>query len=116
MTEFDLFSDEKEPEVTHTTTITSYRVRVPSEAQSIDVMLDVYDDGLVDIKWYKWFGEDSRDYDRKVATATIAERNSHFEIKRQIMEYLSEWDLVELKRIGPEDSEWFATEELTAND
>jgi hypothetical protein len=35
------------------------------------------------------------------------------EEKKEIWELLSEWNLVELRQIGPEDSEYFATDKLT---
>lgn len=35
-----------------------------------------------------------------------------YECERLVWEWLAEWELVELKPIGPEDSEYFATDKL----
>ena len=37
------------------------------------------------------------------------------EAEKEVWEWLAEWELVELRRIGPEDSEYFATSKLTGD-
>lgn len=36
-----------------------------------------------------------------------------YECEREVWDWLAEWELVELRPIGPEDSEFFATDKLT---
>jgi hypothetical protein len=68
----------------------------------------VQDDGLAELwKWY-WFGIRSPEhamplgYDPRLDLA-----------KQEVWEWLMEWELIELRPIGPEDSEYFATLKLT---
>lgn len=88
----------------------TYRVVVPDEYKH-DYWADVVVEPGTDycrLDGWKW-GE----Y-RQPRPAAYSSANWHLlEIEREVWSWLREWELVELKSIGPEDSEYFATERLT---
>lgn len=100
----DIYNDEYEPEPYHHSVI--YRVEFPRDKMPqaswapyrIYVEIDNYDQASLS-KYTYWFGKRLEDMS--------------YEEQREIMDYLVEWELLEWKRIGPEDSELFATDKLT---
>jgi hypothetical protein len=99
----DIYNDENVP--TSNLFYTTYRVRIdkmfsPVSHNPFSILVNVFSDGLANLDDNtSWFG-------KKVSDMTWKEQ-------REIYDYLQEWDYVTLERIGPEDSEWFATERLT---
>jgi hypothetical protein len=64
------------------------------------IYLEVHDDGLVQLGDHTtWFG--------------VKVGDMNHEQKSEIYEYLTEWEICEWQRVGPEDSELFATDKLT---
>jgi hypothetical protein len=105
---FDLYSDGNEPEAHFV--YTTYIVRLSRNAnRKSDEMAFVYVEvdqyGLLNLNEYRtiWF-------DDKL-THVDAGRSVH-ELRKQIYDWLVEWEFAEWKRIGPEDSELFATAKL----
>ena len=103
MTEFDLYAEENEPRVAFQYTV--YGVRVPWRQDTrditVNVSLIVYDqDNLVSIDFNR------TTWDLGDLTEDVKQH------AQAIWDWLSEWELVELKRIGPEDSEYFATDKF----
>jgi len=101
--EVDIFSEAFEPKVK----LTARKVFVKAEIAKgkMDVTLLVYEeDGLVNIEMFRWFN-DTRGLHTPYSTEI-------WNIEREIYEWLSEWELVKLVAIGPEDSEYFATDKL----
>lgn len=87
-------------------TATTYTIQLSREAvyqlrskdcPFIVVSVDMF--GMVDIVRYTWFGEHSY----------TSKKHS---VVREIIAWLEEWGFVQTRQIGPEDSEWFATEKL----
>ena len=100
--QLDLYATENEPRVAFQYTV--YGVRIPWRQETrdvhVNVALIVYDqDNLVNIDFHRttWFGLPSADVKNHT---------------QEIWDWLSEWELVELKQIGPEDSEYFATDKF----
>ena len=91
-------------------TVPSYE-KVTEEQFKLYIEVNVYHDGLAELGDFWWFGVRAKrnggyrlsdPEDRKV-----------WDTQKEIWGYLSEWELVTLKRIGPEDSEYFACDKLT---
>jgi hypothetical protein len=103
MSNFDLYAAENEPLVMQR--YETYVVTLPSPIREALgrgnypwVFLNVYEDGLATLdNCSSWFNEATRHVSSEVA------------IRREIWEWLVEWELVELKPIGPEDWEYFIT-------
>lgn len=105
-TDFDLYADENKPEVKFFRAV--YRLELPWQVQrTFDRVLDVpfhvciavADDGLVDLEpntW--WFGKQVKDMD--------------WNERREILDWLVEWEIAEWKAISPEDAELFVTQEF----
>ena len=104
--ELDLFADENEPEAIFHGEV--YCVRLPRDrwmeyrTGSLPFLyVEVEEDGLINILDYShWNG-------KRVKELTHNEQ-------REIFEYLREWELIALQKIGPEDREWFATKKLSS--
>ena len=103
----DLWDDNNEPIVRFNQAV--YYVGLPSEVQMtmptneipyVYVGVDKY--GLVELVNFNWFGQYSRNVDSTKQGG----------IRREIYQWLEEWEIIESRRIGPEDSEWFATKKL----
>lgn len=103
---FDLFADTHEPVVKPA--YMTYRIQLPKEVSThfktvtytpYIIYLDVDRLGCASLneRTY-WFGNH-------------AGHMSHLH-KQEIYDFLIEWELIEWRRIGPEDSELFATEKL----
>jgi len=106
--EIDPFADENEPETKLYAHV--HLVRLPRN-RWVDVehkrgylpwlYVSVALDGLVHVEEYsQWEG-------KKVGNIPHNER-------REIYEYLREWELIALRKIGPDDREWFATKKLSS--
>lgn len=63
------------------------------------IIVSVDSFGMVDITKYSWFGEHS-------------DSGKKHSIVKEIIDWLVEWELVQIRQIGPEDADWFATEKL----
>lgn len=104
----DVYDDKLQPEFS--ATWITYRVTVPGEYRHdywADVLVEPGTDYCV-LSCWKW-GE----Y-RQPRPAIYSPSNWHLlEVEKRVWEWLVEWELVELKAIGPEDSEYFATTKLT---
>jgi hypothetical protein len=114
MPQFDLYAEENKPESKEF--YKTYTVNVPSQSNDvpmkrIGVRLAVYRDGLVNIDSFSWFGV----YGPKQANANYSDPKQQKAAIQEIWEWLTEWGLVKLQRIGPEDSEYFATSDLTGD-
>lgn|SRR5215471_2001994 len=115
-----LFDDVHEPKsrLSHKTykikpTLPSY-TGLPEEMFKMFIEINVYEDnmgGLCELNDFWWFGvrpkrnggyRPSDPEDKKILDA-----------QHEVWGYLTEWEFVELKAIGPEDSEYFACEKLT---
>lgn len=89
-------------EIDQTVLRTSYPIKFKSYMYNPFVIyLEVHNDGLTELgSSTTWFG---------MKLADMAQ-----EIRQEIYEYLTEWEICEWQRIGPEDRELFATDKLTA--
>jgi hypothetical protein len=79
---------------------------IPTNIQPF-VYVEVDEYGMVNIQSHRtvWFG----------ARPDTHNRITH-SIYKEIYEWLVEWEFAEWKRIGPEDSELFATEKLVGEE
>jgi hypothetical protein len=108
--EIDLWLDKHEPVVKPAWR--TFCIRIPNLFGTV-IYLDVDDNDYSDPPWEtqslymiqgfnerisSWFG-------KRVDKMTYDER-------KEIWEWLTEWELVVLRKIGPEDSEYFATDKL----
>jgi hypothetical protein len=59
-------------------------------------------DCMINCRYWQWFGLHSS---HKAA-------GNYQEALNEVWEWLVEWELIELRSIGPEDSEYFATDKL----
>ena len=107
----DLYAKENEPKSKQSATL--YHVNVPHLVNARDpklsfgVTVRVYEDGLVNLDRFVWFGETGPrqgNYLDQLSTTN------------EIWEWLREWGFVKLVPIGPEDSEYFATSKLTGDE
>lgn len=96
----DIYADTSEPQVVESGHVWSVGIPWDKESRMYPVNLWVSVDryGLIDKLEGTFQG---------VHTNTM-----EWEQSRKIYEYLQEWELVTLRKIGPEDSEWFATKKL----
>jgi hypothetical protein len=98
----DLYDDENEPVVDETARV--YHLALDRHRTGfrnwITVLISVDNYEMIHIDQGHWFGE-------KI------DITNHTQML-EIYEWLVEWDYAEWKKIGPEDSELFATERLLA--
>jgi len=108
--EVDIYSDVINPQAKPGAVIYTVMCDYPFSMQ-MQVQVRVYHDGLANLEYYRWFGKTGPKHGgyrlSDPADKEIWDRN------QEVLMWLSEWGFIELKRIGPEDSEWFATEKLT---
>jgi hypothetical protein len=118
VTDIDIYADNMKP----ITFIDSVTVKVvmpamkPSESQEgmpvawalLNVELAHSDPCLVDVKRWYWFGLHSNN----TVVGTIEEIHKHQKARDEVYSWLTEWEFIELRQIGPEDSEYFATDKL----
>lgn len=109
----DLYADENEP-VAKYHSIT-YLVKIPDKSASVDkapvVYVEVDEYGLVNVGGNSiWQGTGVG-----AQTSYYDPRSYHSRVM-EIYDWLVEWELCEWKRIGPEDSELFATEKLVGEE
>ena len=110
MPDIDLWAEENAPTVKPAWR--TYCIRIPNVRDTV-IYLDVDDNDYSELPWEtqslymiqgfnesisSWFG-------RRIDKMTYKERE-------EIWEWLIEWELVVLRKIGPEDSEYFATDKL----
>lgn len=101
--EYDIYADENEPGILSKMHVISYRIVLPNTDYSVKLAIEPENNGYVTIQGFNWFG--------KVSTA-VTEHRERESIYREIWEWLVEWEFVQLQPIGPEDSEYFATDKL----
>lgn len=63
----------------------------------IHVSVDMF--GMLSIIRYSWFGEYST-------------KGHKWSVAREILDWMVEWDLAQMRQISPDESDWFATEKL----
>jgi len=102
-TEFDIYADENKPAVKFYGHI--WLIHPPDKTtprkwnDRFRLYVHVESDGLIGLESHThWFGKHYDDTD--------------YPDRQEIYEYLVEWELAEWRRIGPEDSELFATKLL----
>jgi hypothetical protein len=110
----DLFADDKEPILRGISKI--YHLVYPHDkarttfASPVWADVEVDSDGYCELRDWKYF--EQRPKRSGGYNLSDAEDAAKWEAMREVWSWLSEWELVELKPIGPEDSEYFATEKL----
>jgi|SRR5215471_1258800 len=107
--EWDLWADHNEP--TTRTHGVLYHVEIPGHPREVNARILVYNDGLAELEHFTWFGVHGPK--RGGYRLSDPEDKKLWDTKEEVLAWLAEWGLIKLKRIGREDSEWFATEELT---
>ena len=114
---FDLYAAENAPRCRQTAIL--YHVDIENTEQHIagslargamGVTVRVYPDGLVNINRFRWFGVFGPKPSANNLTKDAADIQA---ATKEIWEWLTEWEYVKLIPIGPEDSEFFATDKLT---
>lgn len=105
LSEVDIYADEYEP-ILSGTMWTTYGIRFPrpSEMKSADIpyflYVEVDTSGMISLSPYTyWQGKKEKDLT--------------WEERREVYEFLIEWEFAEWRRVGPEDSELFATKKLS---
>jgi hypothetical protein len=100
----NLYADDMEPIAERTALV--YRLALSNEKRMEHrtdrppvVYVEVEDDGLLIIQDHSWFNQ---------KTFRIME----WEERREVYDWLIEWEYAEWRKIGPEDSELFATTKL----
>jgi hypothetical protein len=109
----DIFADDKEPRLAGISK--TYHVLYPDKAPTrfaspVWADIEVDEHGYCELRDWKYF--EQRPKRTGGYNLTDAEDSDKWEAMRQVWSWLAEWDLVELKPIGPEDSEYFATDKL----
>lgn len=97
-----IYEEENKPHVEESCRIYSVRFPRPTEVKRDEVYwlyvsVDEYD--YAEIMGYSSFGGKSY-------------KNMDFEDRKEVHDFLIEWEILEWRRIGPEDSELFATKEF----
>ena len=101
----DIFADENKPRVADLGKITTYRIDIPNAHFDYYAVLWVREDGYAELQDFKFHGIRSPQQGEYNSVESYAQR-------KEVWDWLMEWELVELKPIGPEDSEYFITHEL----
>ena len=104
-TKVDIFADENKPRVADLGKITVYRVDIPNQHFDYYAVLWVREDGYCELHDFKFHGVPSPQQ------GTYNSVESYTQVK-EVWDWLMEWELVELKPIGPEDSEYFITDQM----
>jgi hypothetical protein len=76
----------------------TWNIRIP-EVRDMRLYIEVEESGMIQLNSYSFFNGKK-------------EADMSFDERREVYEYLCEWELAVWRRIGPEDSELFATEKL----
>lgn len=103
--EYDLYSEENAPEIAYNAVVYLLRLenylKVPNRTHRVMplVYIEVDTYGWISIRSYHWFG-------------AVSSEGTRWPVMQEILHYLQEWEYAELKPIGPEDAEWFATDKL----
>lgn len=110
-TKVNIFADENQPRVMDLGKITTYRIDIPNQHFDYYVVLWVREDGYAEIQDFKFYGERGP---MNVHSQLKHPEEAHkaWEAQKEVWDWLMEWELVELKPIGPEDSEYFITDLL----
>ena len=107
----DIYADENEPKSYSIGVIRQYRVEIPNQHYNFYAVLSVREDNYAEIDGIKFDGVAGP----KTGGFRLSDPNDKaaWDLQQEVWGWLMEWELVELKAIGPEDSEYFATEKLT---
>lgn len=101
----DIYADDMKPKATVSDII--IRVHVPGCKHTAWAELHVERDDphyINNLNW-SWFGARN--------PLTYNSKNWHLlDIEKEVFNWLHEWELIELRPISPEDSEYFATDKL----
>lgn len=99
-----LWIDDNEPKCAYHGTLVS--VHVPGHRAKVNCQVLVYHDGLIELNHFTWFGVTGP----KAGGYLLgnADDRKIWDAGREVLGWLQEWDLIELRPIGPEDSEYFA--------
>jgi len=107
----DIFADENEPEAHLVQTIRQYRIEIPNQHYEYYAVVSVREDGYCELDDFKFDGirgpKQGGGY-----KLSDPEDKALWDTQQDVWGWLQEWDYVSLKPIGPEDSEYFATESL----
>jgi hypothetical protein len=106
----NLWADDMEPKVTLGDIIVEIRVPLDrmkhktNEMGSATLTIERESGYVAGFDWY-WFGvKNPRSYNKE---------NWHLlDVRKEVVDWLHEWELIETRPIGPEDSEYFATDKL----
>jgi len=107
--EIDIYADIVKPEAKLLSHVYTVIPAYPFSTK-IRVSVRVYQDGLVNLDRYSWFGKSGPKHGGY--RLSDPKDKEIWDTNQEVYAWLSEWEFIELKRIGPEDSEWFATEKL----
>jgi len=108
--ELDIYADFINPESKPGAVIYTVMCDYPYSMQ-MQVQVRVYHDGLANLEYYRWFGKTGPK--RGGYRLSDPKDLEIWERDKEVYEWLSEWGFIESRRIGREDSEWFATKKLT---
>lgn len=106
----DVYADDMKPESNQLAVI--FRVAMPGQFK-YDYWANVYveENDYCELHGWRW-GE----Y-RQPRPAIYNSDNFHLlEVEKRVWEWLKEWEYVELRNIGPDDAEYFATDKLVSKE
>lgn len=104
----NLYADEMKPLIEPRAT---YTVRVPNHDWTHWAQIHAEEDDLVELEDWRW--GDVRDVHRPLRPHDPGDQKI-IAARNEVWEWLAEWEIVRLRPIGPEDSEYFAGEALTS--
>ena len=116
-----LYDEKFQPKITRRSVIYRLKPVIPSytmpphgvteHQRNMFVTLEVYDDGYCELDDFNWFGiRPKRGGGYRMSEPKDVEI---LHAQQEVWEYLREWEYVELRRTGPEDSEHFACDKLS---
>jgi hypothetical protein len=108
MQEADIYADENEPQADYFGKV--YRVVPPVQRPPCSAYVLVLEYGQCELHDWYWFGK--RDPHKPYQLMNPVDKEL-WDAMQEVWYWLEEWELVERRKIGPEDSEYFATDRLT---
>ena len=103
----DIFEDGREPKPREVARIFEMRVPGHGHRHWACVEVDAKNDGHCELAGWRW-GEHRPIHGGY--RLTEPKHKAAWDAMREVWEWLAEWGLVELRQIGPDDSEYFAVE------
>ncbi len=106
----NIYEDGHEPEVGLYSE--TYIIRVPEHKYThwARLEIEIENDGYANLESWRW--GDFRSVRGPGAGYRFPEDRERYDAMQEVYEWLREWDIIELRRIGPDDSEYFATDEF----